>query len=96
MNLTSAYRHYRLRVSPHLLCFLAALSILPLTPCYAVTWLVGPEYSLKLPSQAAQQAHDGDIVLIAAGSYAGDVASWPQNRLILRGIGGRAHLIANG
>lgn len=62
--------------------------------CHAATWLVGPEHALKSPSQAAKVAKDDDIILIAAAPYQGDVASWPQNRLILRGIGGRAHLKA--
>lgn len=65
-------------------------------PCVAATLLVGPQYPLKLPSQAAQLAKDGDWVLIAADSYPGDVAVWKQNQLTIRGVAGRPHLIANG
>ncbi len=51
---------------------------------------------LTTPSAAAALAHDGDTVLIDAGLYAGDVATWTQDDLTLRGVGGRAHLRADG
>lgn len=60
------------------------------------TWEVGPGRSLTTPSQAAAVARDGDTVLIDAGTYAGDVATWTQDDLTLRGVGGRAHLRADG
>ncbi|WP_427501545.1 right-handed parallel beta-helix repeat-containing protein [Methylomonas sp. MED-D] len=60
------------------------------------TWQVGPSQELKLPSQAAIVAGNDDIVEIDAGLYPNDVATWPQHRLILRGVGGRAHLEAMG
>ena len=60
------------------------------------TWRVGPDRSLATPSAAAAVAHDGDTVLIDAGTYAGDVATWTQDDLTLRGDGGRAHLRADG
>jgi hypothetical protein len=41
-------------------------------------------------------AKDGDIIEIDAGDYLGDTATWKQNNLTLRGVGGKAHLIANG
>jgi hypothetical protein len=53
---------------------------------------VGPGKTYKLPSQAAAAAHDGDIVEIDAALYDGDVAVWAANHLILRAVGGRAHL----
>src|SRR5262245_11835547 len=53
---------------------------------------VGPGKAYKVPSQAAAAAKDGDVVEIDAGIYNGDVAVWSANRLVLRGIGGRAHL----
>lgn len=74
----------------------ALLSVLLCRTSPAATLLVGPQYSLKLPSQAAKLAKDGDVVLIAAETYKGDVAVWPQNRLLLKGIPGRAHLAADG
>jgi len=57
---------------------------------------VGTRRTLKRPSAAASIAHDGDIIEIDAGSYEGDAAVWRQHRLTIRGIGGRAHLSANG
>ena len=60
------------------------------------TWRVGPDRSLTTPSAAAAVARDGDTVLIDAGTYVGDVATWTQDDLTLRGVGGRAHLQAGG
>jgi len=60
------------------------------------TWRVGPERDLKVPSDAAAVAGDGDTVLIDPGTYSGDVATWTQDDLTLRGDGGRAHLRADG
>ena len=57
---------------------------------------VGPQRELKHPSAAAQIARDGDIIEIDAGVYDGDAAVWRQHRLTIRGVGGRAHLRANG
>lgn len=60
------------------------------------TLLVGPTRALTTPSAAAAVARDGDTVLIDAGTYSGDVATWTQDDLTLRGVGGRAHLRADG
>ena len=60
------------------------------------TWRVGPGRTLATPSAAAAVARDGDTVLIDAGTYVGDVATWTQDDLTLRGQGGRAHLRAGG
>ena len=57
---------------------------------------VGPERELRHPSAAARIARDGDIIEIDAGLYEGDTAVWRQNRLTIRGRGGRAHLRARG
>jgi hypothetical protein len=57
---------------------------------------VGAKRELKRPSAAAQIARDGDVVEIDAGIYDGDAASWLQNRLTIRGVGGRPHLRAAG
>ncbi|QIK76093.1 choice-of-anchor Q domain-containing protein [Nocardioides piscis] len=82
-----------------LLC--TVLGLTPLSATAAVereprTWRVGPDRSLATPSAAAAVAGDGDTVLIDAGSYVGDVATWTQDDLTLRGEGGRAHLRADG
>jgi len=57
---------------------------------------VGAKRELKLPSAAAQIARDGDVIEIDAGIYDGDAVVWRQHRLTIRGVGGRAHLRANG
>jgi len=57
---------------------------------------VGAKRKLKRPSAAAQIARDGDVIEIDAGIYEGDAAVWRQHRLTIRGVGGRAHLRADG
>jgi hypothetical protein len=57
---------------------------------------VGPTRSYKVPSQAAAVAVDGDTIEIDAGTYSGDVTSWRAHNLTIRGVGGRAHIAANG
>jgi hypothetical protein len=77
----------------------SVLCLSPLAPADAGgprTWRVGPDRELTTPSAAAAVARDGDTVLIDAGTYTGDVATWTQDDLTLRGVGGRAHLRAGG
>lgn len=57
---------------------------------------VGPQQALQTPSAAAKLARDGDTIEIDAGIYGGDVAVWTQHGLTIRGVGGRAHLRADG
>jgi len=57
---------------------------------------VGPKETLKTPSAAAAVARDGDVIEIEAGVYPGDAAVWRQNGLTIRGVGGVAHLRADG
>jgi hypothetical protein len=57
---------------------------------------VGAKRELKRPSAAAQIARDGDVIEIDAGIYDGDAVVWRQHRLTIRGVGGRAHLRADG
>lgn len=57
---------------------------------------VGPDEALRRPSEAASAARDGDTVEIMPGSYAGDVAVWPQNGLVIRGVGGTPRIDAAG
>lgn len=57
---------------------------------------VGPNQQLKVPSQAAHEAKDGDVIEIDAANYRGDVAVWNQNDIVIRGVGGRPHLYADG
>ena len=57
---------------------------------------VGPNRPYALPSEAALAARHGDVIEIDAGNYAGDAAVWRQNNLVIRGVGGMAHLMADG
>jgi hypothetical protein len=57
---------------------------------------VGPDRELNTIAAAAKLARDGDIVEIDPGTYRGDVALWPQNNLVVRGVGERPSLIADG
>lgn len=76
-----------------------ATTALPPTACDTATGprlRVGPGQTYAVPSQAAAAAGNGAVVLISAGDYSGDVASWPQDNLTLCGAGGRARLFADG
>lgn len=59
-------------------------------------WQVGPTRELKMPSDAARLAADGDLVEIDPGNYPGGVAAWPQNGLVVRGVGQRPVITAEG
>lgn len=57
---------------------------------------VGPGEAFTRIADAAKAARDGDIVEILPGEYRGDVTVWNQKRLLIRGIGERPVLIADG
>jgi len=57
---------------------------------------VGPDRELRVPSQAARIARDGDRVLIDAGVYAGDAAVWLADNLHIAAAGGEVVLRADG
>ena len=63
-------------------------------PCATIR--VGPNRPVRTVREAAQVAKDGDLVLIDAGTYRGDVASWRADRLVVRGVGRRPHMEASG
>jgi hypothetical protein len=95
-------------VGPYRVLILAALRVLICTvlaasaaaPLYAkgcgADVCVGPAFALKRPSEAAAVAKDGQSIGIAAGVYDNDVAVWRQHNLIIRGIGGHAHVRVDG
>lgn len=76
---------------PHLL----ALSLLA-RPAAAAVLQVGPGRALTTPSAAAAVAASGDTVEIDAGLYAGNAAVWTDSGLLIRSVGGFAHLRADG
>ena len=57
---------------------------------------VGRGRAYSVPSKAAKDARDGDIIEIQAGTYRGEVAVWRANNLVIRGVGGRVVLDAAG
>lgn len=73
-----------------LFCCLFSLS------CFANTWQVGPTRTYTKPSQVSNLVQNGDTVLIDAGTYANDVARFTAHNLLLRGVGGFAHLQCGG
>ncbi|MDT8324423.1 MAG: choice-of-anchor Q domain-containing protein [Bacteroidota bacterium] len=76
----------------HVRPLFAACTVLLLTATLQARVLeVGPSHALTLPSQAALLAEDGDTVLIAAGEYR-DAARWTADNLLIRGVGGHAHV----
>jgi hypothetical protein len=64
--------------------------------CQAARWQVGPSRSYASPSLVAPLVNTGDTVEIDATTYSGDVCVWTKDNLVLTGVGGRPHLIANG
>jgi len=52
---------------------------------------VGPTRTYTMPSQVAGLVSDGDTVDIDAGTYS-NCATWNRNNLLLRGVGGMAHI----
>lgn len=67
-----------------------------LSRVHATTWTVGPSQTYTMPGQVSTLVGDGDTVNIEAGVYPSDVARWQANDLLLRGVGGFAHLESNG
>lgn len=76
------------------LFFVVLLAVANAAP--ARTLRVGPGEKFTVPSQAAAEARTGDVIEIVAGLYAGDAAVWRADKLIIRGVGGLAHLRADG
>ena len=73
------------------LLFFAVSSFTP-----ARTLRVGPTRTYTVPGQAAAAAIRGDTIAIDAGIYDGDVCAWTDSNLTIQGVGGFAHLRANG
>ncbi len=57
---------------------------------------VGPTRKLRKIADAARVAAPGQVIEVDAGTYLADVAVWEQPGLVLRAVGGRARLHAQG
>lgn len=57
---------------------------------------VGPGQRLTTLAAAAAEARPGSIIEVAAGDYRADVATWTQDDLTLRAVGGRVRMLASG
>lgn len=57
---------------------------------------VGAAREIRTLRDAAKIARDGDTIEVDPGDYEGDTAVWTQNDLIIRGIGARPRLVADG
>ncbi len=72
------------------------LSLIFIQHSFAKIWKVGSTRIYIMPSQVSNLVGNGDTVEIEAGIYNSDVAKWTANNLLLKGIGGMAHLKSNG
>ncbi|MBS1139954.1 MAG: hypothetical protein H6R13_1407 [Proteobacteria bacterium] len=57
---------------------------------------VGPEGDVRSIAEASQRAQSGDVIEISSGDWHGDVALWDKKDLIIRGVGARPVLHADG
>ena len=60
------------------------------------TMVVGPGEKVATVSEASRLARDGEVIEIRSGSYRGQPAIWTQNNLLIRGVGTRPVMIAEG
>ncbi|MGM9482539.1 hypothetical protein ACS5PN_15210 [Roseateles sp. NT4] len=75
---------------------LVAASLAPMAVHAGPVLQVGPRRAVRTLAAAARQARDGMVVEVDAGEYVGDAATWPQQGLTLRAVGGRVSLVAAG
>jgi len=73
---------------------LLSASLFAAVSSFAATWHVGPGRTYTAPRNVASLVADGDTILIDAGTYPAETATWSRNRLVFRGVGGFAHLTA--
>ncbi len=57
---------------------------------------VGPARTFTSVAETARIARSGDTVLIDAGDYVGDVATWTQDHLTIRALAGPVRMLAAG
>lgn len=76
------------------LAMLAAVVLTASAPAHAWDLKVGPGLYYTMPSQAVKDAKDGDRVLIQAGTYENDTATWSANDLTIKAVGGPVHIVS--
>lgn len=81
---------YRTQIIFIILIYVTSAQIFP------KTFRIGISKEYLSPSMVSALVNDGDTLDIDAGLYKGDVCSWDKNNLFFRGIGGLAHLSADG
>ena len=62
----------------------------------AATMIVGHGEKITTITEAARLAHDGEVIEIRSGEYRGQPATWTQNNLLIRGVGQRPVMLADG
>ena len=60
------------------------------------TMRVGGQEKITSITEAAKRARDGEVIEIRPGDYRGQPAVWTQNNLVIRGVGARPVMIADG
>ena len=60
------------------------------------TMVVGPGEKITSITEAARLAQDGDVIEIHPGKYHGQPAIWTKNDLLIRGVGERPVMLADG
>ena len=60
------------------------------------TMSVGPGQRISTLTEAARLAKDGEVIEIHAGDYRAQPAVWTQNNLLIRGVGQRPVMLADG
>jgi hypothetical protein len=60
------------------------------------TMVVGPGERVATLTEAAQLARDGDVIEVRPGNYRRQPAIWTQRNLLIRGMGQRPVMIADG
>lgn len=60
------------------------------------TMIVGVGEKVSTLTEAARLARDGEVIEIRSGNYRGQPAIWSQNNLIIRGVGERPVMLADG
>lgn len=74
----------------------AAASPQKAAPAAKATMRVGAGEKVTTLSEAARLARDGEVIEVLSGDYRGQPAVWTQNHLLIRGVGKRPVMIADG